>query len=1176
MEFETALEVADEAVFLKVGRRLTPVEVAILRGSWQRQTYDQIAEAASYSANYLKLDVGPKLWKLLSDTLGEPVSKTTLPAALERQWRKQYNHQVAEARVGKGDDEKSPDRTVAGLASPLTQMPQIDWGEAPDISVFYGREAERETLGDWLMQDGCRLVALLGMGGIGKSSLAAKIAHDLQAQFEAVIWRSLRNAPQLEPLLAELVAFLSQQQDTQATLPRLLHWLRSRRCLVILDNVETILQAGDQAGHYLVGYEPYGDLFRSLGEAAHQSCVILTSREKPAEMAAFEGEGLRVRSLPLLGSWEAALAILEAKGLTGMAADKRYLCEFYNCSPLALKIVSSSIRSLFDGDIAAFLSEETMVFNGVRRLLQQQFERLSELEQTIMYWLAINRQWTSTTELMEDIVPIISRASLLEALESLTWRSLVEIQSGKYTQQPVVMEYVTDCLIQKIATELITIQLSIFGCYALIKTNVLDYIRETQVRLILHPVSDLLATALQNPAALESHLQSILQEIHHLQEPFFGYGVGNLINLMLHLQLDLTGYDFSQSKVRQAYLQDCCLHYSNFTQAYFRQCVFTQTLGAILAVALDPSDTRLAAGDINGTVRLWQAVCRHGDDLDLDQPLLTLIGHKSWILSLDWHPDGQQLLSSSDDGTLKLWDVQTGTCLRTFQEHQKPVWRAVWSPDGQQIASCSSDHSIKIWRVETGDCLQTWQAHHNTVWSVDWSPDGKKLASGSDDQTIRVWDVESGQCVGLLVVEGYWVRCVAWNPDGSTLASASSDQRIGIWDVQTGQQLRTLAGHTAWIYALRWSGDGATLASCSGDGTIKLWDPLRGNCLKTLQGHQDPVWDLSWSSDSKTLVSGSYDQTVRLWKAETAQCIRTVKGYINWIRGVTWSPDGKTLASGSTDKTIKLWDAATGHCLMTLVGHQGWVFSVDWSPSQPVIASSSTDATIKLWDARTGQCLRTLRGHASWIWSVAWSPDGQLLASGSSTNDLTIRLWNPNSGECLKVLSGHQSWIWWVVWSSDGQHLATAGNDQVIKLWDVQTGACWQTLQDDSLLGVAIGWSPDGRQLATSSTEHAVMVWDVQTGQCLRSLVGHQALIWAIGWSADGKWLASGGDDCTIRLWNLDNQDCVATLSGHQGRILAIVWNPDGHTFVLHSAGSSTEEIIFLTGRTEEAQDMCL
>lgn len=446
LNVEQSLDVANTIVFAQAGRLLNPVETAILRGAWQGQTYEQIADSAGYSVSYLTRDVGPKFWKILSTALGETVSKTNFRAALERHWHKEVKE------VKRSEDKKQDSKgefPIQNLKSKIQN--RCDWGGAVDVSFFYGRTSELITLEQWIRVERCRVVALLGMVGVGKTSLAVKLAQQVQHEFDFVIWRSFAEAPSLETLLNELVSFLSNQVVKDASIGQLIQCLRNARCLVILDNAETILQAGKHGGRYRSGYEDYGELFREIGESDHQSCLILTSREKPAEVATLEGIELFVRSWQLDGSLEAAQALIRAKGLSGSAEQKQQLCDRYGCNPLLLKIVATSIQDLFDGKIGEFLKQEITVFNGLRRLLHQQFERLSPLEKTIMYRLAIKRQWTTFSELATDIVPSVSRAKVLEALESLSWRSMIKKRSGSYTQPLIVIEYLTTNVSERIA-----------------------------------------------------------------------------------------------------------------------------------------------------------------------------------------------------------------------------------------------------------------------------------------------------------------------------------------------------------------------------------------------------------------------------------------------------------------------------------------------------------------------------------------------------------------------------------------------------------------------------------------------------------------------------------------------------------------------------------------------------
>ncbi|HVU68392.1 MAG TPA: helix-turn-helix domain-containing protein, partial [Ktedonobacteraceae bacterium] len=329
---------------------------------------------------------------------------------------------------------------------------KIDWGEAPFLEHFYGREKELLELEQWINDDHCRLVALLGFGGRGKTALAAKLVERLKERFSSIFWRSLQNALPLETLLRSCLHFLADGQsidlpesiEDQITL--LIQYLRERRCLLILDNVETILQAGGRAGHYRAEYEDYGRLLRRVGETHHESCLLLTSREKPKELARLEGalSPVRVLQLPGLGEAESR-SLMRDRRLWGSDEDWAKLIYIYSGNPLALQLVSESIREIFGGDIAAFLRREKIVFGDIQDLIAQQFQRLSPLEQEVMYWLAIEREPISLDVLQEDILRSPLKDDALVALGSLRRRSMVEVKDLMlFTLQPVIMEYVTD------------------------------------------------------------------------------------------------------------------------------------------------------------------------------------------------------------------------------------------------------------------------------------------------------------------------------------------------------------------------------------------------------------------------------------------------------------------------------------------------------------------------------------------------------------------------------------------------------------------------------------------------------------------------------------------------------------------------------------------------------------
>jgi WD40 repeat protein len=1155
MTVEDAIALVEQ--LLQKGR-LTKVQEIVFRKSWAGKTYLEMAVESDYDPGHIK-DVGCELWRSLSQALGEKVTKNNLHGVLKRTMHQQ----------------KSAHSYLSSGWQLVTNY--TDWGEAIDVSQFYGRTTELATLSQWIVRDRARVVTLLGMGGIGKTALSVKLAEQLQGEFEYVIWRSLRHAPAFSGKLTECIKILSHQQVT--TLPAsaheqitcLIEYLRKSRCLLILDNFDTLLQQGKRTGCYRQGYEPYGELLWRLGETQHQSCILLTSREKPHEVAALEGDNLPVRTLALAGlEVTAGQTILALKGLSSSEAETRQLIECYRGNPLALKIAATSIRDLYEGNITRFFTEGTTIFQGIGNLLEQQFQGLSTLEQQVMYWLAIHREKVSPTKLQTALTSALPKSKLIEVLESLRWRSLIESNSGEFTQQPVVMEYVTDCLIEQVCQEIVTESPQYLLTHALMQAQAKDYIREIQIHLIVRPILNQLEIKLGSVHQLEHKLGRLIRKLQQEAIDTLGYGGGNLLNLLLQLETDLTGYDFSRLNIRECDLRPVNLHQVNFSQTTFRDCVFAATFGGITSVAFSPDGCCLATSDTNGEINIW--------DVSNGKQLFSCKEHNSWVWNIAFSPVHPVLASCGQDHTIKLWDTTTGASLQTLHGHTSIVTAIAFSPDAQFLASTSYDHTVKIWHLATGKCLQTLEGHHACVWSVAFHPAGQILATASEDNTIKLWDLETGCCLQTLQGHQHWVKAIAFSPEGQILASGSFDQTIKLWDIHTGMCLMTLLGHAGVVTSVAFSPKENLLVSGSYDQTVKIWDINTGKCLDTLEKHTNRIWSVAFHPQGDLIASGGDDHAAKVWEISTRQCTKTFQGHSNAIYAIAHNWQQNLLASGHEDQTIKLWDLNLNaphrlkvdiHPFRILHGHSNRIFSVAFSPNGQFLASASADRTIKLWSPHTGQCLKTLHGHGSWVWAIAFSPDNHLLASASY--DHTVKIWDVSSGECVQTLQGHPGSVLAIAFSPDGKTLFSSGYEQIVKHWDIATGNCLNTWQAISNRVWTVAVSPNHQFVATGGDDSLVRLWDIHTGNCLRTFSGHTSQVLCILFTADGSRMISSSSDRTIKIWDVATGECLNTLHNHLNWVWSLSLSFDAQTLLSASQDETINCWDMATGECRQA-----
>jgi hypothetical protein len=434
-----------------------------------------------------------------------------------------------------------------------------DWQKLPDVNYFYGRTKELNQLEQWISTDRCKLVVLLGMGGIGKTTLAVALADAIQDDFEGLVWRSLHPAPPLPVLLSDLVSSLSQQPVTfsptevRQGIARLIECLRQLRCLIILDEMEAILRSSEgrahpRVGSYQEGYEDYSELLQRISKQRHQSCVLVTSREKPQEIAALEGQALPVRCLQLRGLQEPdACELFKAKGFLGTEPKLAELVRLYRGNPLALKVITTIIQEVFNGSIIAFLSQNTIVVpHDLRALIGQQVNRLSNLEKEVVYWLTIAIEPITLVQLRSYLLTPPTQSVLLEAIASLERRSLLEKLTGakdiQFALQPLVSKVLTDELIDQVLGELFSIiatqtlaPLNLLRSHALVKPS--SDTTQPSAHWLTNRLKDRLYAEFKNEYRMERELKAMLPLLKHQSLLAIGYTSQNLMELFRILDI---------------------------------------------------------------------------------------------------------------------------------------------------------------------------------------------------------------------------------------------------------------------------------------------------------------------------------------------------------------------------------------------------------------------------------------------------------------------------------------------------------------------------------------------------------------------------------------------------------------------------------------------------------------
>ena len=544
----------------------------------------------------------------------------------------------------------------------------------------------------------------------------------------------------------------------------------------------------------------------------------------------------------------------------------------------------------------------------------------------------------------------------------------------------------------------------------------------------------------------------------------------------------------------------------------------------------------LTGGD-GGAVRLWDAdtgklLRTYPKDQPKNRmassafqpPAITgsLSGHRNRVEAACLSPDGKRVLSGDNDGTVIIWDTESGEALHSLSFGGQ-VHAAAFSTDGRYLAIGDYSGNLELYDGNFVRRVLSFEGANGSFESLAFTPDGSKIVTVGQNNGSSIWEVKTGRMIRVFKRAASNDMSVAISPDGQLAVTGGPAKKARVWNLETGENLRDLDGHIAAIEAAAFSPNGRQFVTASEVGEIKFWNlspkPFKMELAANVQGEQC----LAFSPDGQKLAIGNSAGTIQIWEVRSGK------------------------KTGETAKQTQAWPG------------QSQVWSLAFFPSGRQLVAGGTDGSVKIWDAETFQLRRTFKGHRYFTGSVAVSSDGSRIVSAAY--DGTAIVWNAESGKiCYQwEQKGHAEGV---AIAPDGQRFASACSEAPLKIFGWEDGK--ELLALPGAHG-PIAFSPDGNLLAIYSRDrkHVYQVIDPANGRPIFSFSGPLANIRSLGFSPDGHRILSGGS--TAQLWDSQTGRELLSIPNHVSGNAA--FSPDGNTIAV---ASEKETILYMSARADE------
>ncbi|MGB3295557.1 MAG: NB-ARC domain-containing protein [Phormidesmis sp.] len=1113
--------------------------------------------------------------KLREQIFGTGDSKADDPKKMDRLHAERLDRAIARAGVSPLDEHPIDDsQWLNKLPTTALQLNTRYHLEGAPEASFQERARELKELRRWILRPARsqKLLAICGMGGIGKTSLAVQLSKELDKNFEQIVWLKIEQTKMPEFCLQKLLHILRSDHLTQndssesvdispkdiddawpadslgpSSLPasapsglidiliqQLVDYISKRRCLIILDGFESVFR----------GYETEQEAAApaEVTDVPSRTPTFSASRRHQASVYKHYFKGyrrlLRVirqssKQRPSIGASCVVLTSREKpRELLSLLEDDP-MARLYTLGGLSHLEASRMLRGFglqgsdedykqlvtrYEGHpMALRLAADTIkdvFFGRVRDFLEQETSVFDELRSVL------KRQFKRLPPIEKEVVywlVINCKACTLDELKA-------DIVALDHKQNLV---YTLQSLERRSLVEIKQADGVLFSLHPIVRQYVLDrFVRDIFQDLVRGNLDTFNRYALMKADAEETLREFQIERIvgpilHRLKNYFKGlYGVEDHLSTKLdefrhhHPQrLGYAGGNFINLMVQLSPEQLSDKNFSQLTiwQAYLQR-------------------TKLRDVQFNGCL--------------IERSVFTETLSDVMAIALSTSPQsalpipGQSLplLAAGDtNGMLHLWQTlethfSAGQKRAEWLAHNSWVRAIAFVPNSPLLVTAGDDSRLKLWQLPTQPSVtqpeQLWQqSAKDWIHTVAASPDGRMIASGGDNK-ITLYCIQDGHIISQ------FPRQATVQPERGKVPRVEAEVEAGV--------STTKSGHSR-IRALTFSPDSQRLASCGDDYTIRLWS-----------------------------VAALSNEAIDPSPIE-------LEGHTDWVRTVCFSPDGTKLVSGSEDKKIIVWDTASGCQLESLDRAGDRVRSVAISSDGQFLASGGDDAQVMLWDFKTFQFVGSLATQQSRIWSVAFQQQGEKLLLAAGGDRQTLLLWQvgadiEQTGVPAGALAAQRSLAGYPQSSASSIRLlrtyrgyangiraiAFVGNERIVSGGDSGELSIWDTAGDrKATLPLHQGriWSlaadSQNALIASAGNDHTIRLWDAETGQCLTALSGHTSWVRAIAFSHGGHLLVSSGDDCTIKIWNTASGFCLTTLKQEHHWIRAVGFNPENARYLI-------------------------